>query len=106
MLQTDYINCTSPRMGKESRLDLPHWYKRNLLKEKYRISPIEVAREPMLHKLTKNVEVHCHYIWQLVDSREIELQYCVTPDQTTHLFTKPPGTNKFIKFTDRLEFRI
>ena len=41
---------------------------------------IKLARNPVFHERTKHVDVHCHYIQQLVEDRTIDLQYVPTTD--------------------------
>jgi hypothetical protein len=49
---------------------------------------IELAKNPVFHKRTKHVEVHCHFIKQLVEDGSIKLQFCPTEDQTAGILTK------------------
>jgi hypothetical protein len=44
---------------------------------------LKLAKKLVFHKHTKHVEIHCHFIRQLVEDGFIELQYCPTEDQTT-----------------------
>jgi hypothetical protein len=43
-----------------------------------------------------------HFIIQIVEDDEVELQYCTTQEQTVDIFTKPLGPNKFVKFRNKL----
>ncbi|CAL1357232.1 unnamed protein product [Linum trigynum] len=51
-------------------------------------SAIRIATNPVLHDRTKHIEVHVHYIRQLVAEGEVELAYITSEDQTADLLTK------------------
>ena len=63
---------------------------------------IKLAQNPVFHERTKHVDVHCHYIRQLVEDGTIDLQYVPTTDQTADILTKPLGCDKFVKFRGHL----
>jgi len=50
-------------------------------------SMLKLAKNPIFHECAKNLDVRCHYIQQLVEKDEIELQYCTTQEQTTNIPT-------------------
>ncbi|CAL1383544.1 unnamed protein product [Linum trigynum] len=54
----------------------------------YNTSAIRIATNLVLHDLTKHIEVHVHYIRQLVNDGVIELVYITSEDQTADLLTK------------------
>ena len=39
-------------------------------------SAIKISSDPIHKQLTKYIEVHMHYIWELVHSKAIILHYC------------------------------
>ena len=63
---------------------------------------IKLAKDPISHEHTKHVEVHCHFIKQLVEDGSIGLQYCPTEDRTSNILTKALGPEKYVKFQDKL----
>ena len=63
---------------------------------------IKLANNLIFPKRTKHVDVHCHFIRQLVEDGSIELQYCPTEDQTVNILTKFLGPEKYVKFQDKL----
>jgi hypothetical protein len=43
----------------------------------------------------KHIEIHMHYIWDLVHEGIIDLQFCPSAEQTTDIFTKTFTEQKF-----------
>jgi hypothetical protein len=66
-------------------------------------SVLKMLKNPVYHAKTKHIEVHHHYIRQLVDNEDICLYYCPTTKQTVEIMTKTLSDDKFIKFRDKLE---
>ena len=58
-------------------------------------SAIKISTDPVSRKRTKHVEIHMHYIRELVHDRTIILQYCPTDEQIANIFTKIFSENKF-----------
>jgi hypothetical protein len=63
---------------------------------------LKLAKNLVFHEYTKHVEIHRRFIRQLVEDGSIELQYCPTKDQTTNIFTKSSGLDKYVNFQDKL----
>ena len=60
-------------------------------------SVIHISKEPVEHQLTKHIEVHMHYIRQLIREQAIDLQYCKTKLQVADIFTKPLAQTRFVQ---------
>ena len=58
-------------------------------------STIKISTDPITRQRTKHVEIHMHYIKELVHDRTIILQYCPTDEQIPHIFMKSFSENKF-----------
>ena len=63
---------------------------------------LKLAKNPVFHERTKHVKIHCHFIKQLVKDGSIEIQCCLTNDQTVDIFTKSLDLNKYAIFWDKL----
>ena len=51
-------------------------------------STIKISIDPVTRKRTKHIEIHMHYIKELVHDRTIVLQYYPTYEQIADIFTK------------------
>ena len=58
---------------------------------------IKISSDPVQKQRTKHIEVHMHYIWELVHDRAITLHYCPIEDQIVDIFTKS-FTEKIFSF--------
>ncbi|CAL1411860.1 unnamed protein product [Linum trigynum] len=58
-------------------------------------SAIRIATNPVLHDRTKHIEVHVHYIRQLVVEGEVELAYITSENQTADLLTKAVASARY-----------
>jgi len=58
-------------------------------------STIKISSDPVQKQRTKHIEVHMHYIRELVHDRTITLHYCLTEDQIADIFTKSFTEKRF-----------
>lgn len=61
---------------------------------------IKLAKNPMFHVRTKHIEVHHHFIREMILHGGIEFLYKPTKDQIVDISTKPLARDKFQKFRD------
>jgi uncharacterized protein YlbG (UPF0298 family) len=60
-------------------------------------SVIQVVENLVAHNKMKHVELHAHYLRQLVQENVVNLVYCRTDDQVVDIFMKPLSKAKFVK---------
>eukprot|EP00253_Pinus_taeda_P021435 PITA_21435 len=65
-------------------------------------STLKFCRDPVQRQRTKHIEIHMHYIRDLVHGRVIDLQFCPSAEQTADIFTKTFTEQKFRSLCDRL----
>ena len=58
-------------------------------------SAIKISMDLVTRQRTNHVEIHMHYIKDLVHDRTIILQYCPTDEQIADIFTKRFSKKKF-----------
>ena len=58
---------------------------------------ILVANNPIAHSKKKYVELHVHYLRQMVQENVVSLLYCKTHNQVANIFMKPLPKYKFMK---------
>ena len=68
-------------------------------------STIKISSDPIQNQRKKHIEVHMHYIQELVHNRTITLHYCLTEDQIENIFTKSFAENIFTFFWSLLGIR-
>eukprot|EP00253_Pinus_taeda_P006428 PITA_06428 len=60
-------------------------------------SAIQLWKDPIQHQHIKHIELHMHFIINLIHDHVIEVQYCSTDDQVLDIFTKALTEAKFTK---------
>eukprot|EP00253_Pinus_taeda_P013668 PITA_13668 len=65
-------------------------------------SNLKFCRDPVQRQRTKHIEIHMHYIRDLVHDRVIDLQFCPSAEQTADIFTKTFTEQKFCSLRDHL----
>eukprot|EP00253_Pinus_taeda_P016548 PITA_16548 len=65
-------------------------------------STLKFCRDPIQWQRTKHIEIHMHYIRDLVHDQVIDLQFCPSAKQTADIFTKTFTEQKFRSLRDRL----
>ncbi|CAL1358977.1 unnamed protein product [Linum trigynum] len=68
-------------------------------------SAIQIAVNPVMHDRTKHIEVHVHYIRQLVAEGLIQVGYLSTEDQTADLLTKAVASSRHWYLSSKLMLR-
>eukprot|EP00253_Pinus_taeda_P030054 PITA_30054 len=63
---------------------------------------LKFCRDPLQRQQTKHIEIHMHYIRDLVHDRVIDLQFCPSTEQTVDIFTKTFTKQKFRSLRDHL----
>eukprot|EP00253_Pinus_taeda_P020502 PITA_20502 len=65
-------------------------------------STLKFFRDPVQRQQTKHIEIHMHYIRDLVHDWIIDLQFCPSAEQTADIFTKTFTKQKFHFLRDHL----
>ena len=62
----------------------------------------QACQDPVLHQRSKHIELHMHFIRNLVHDHVIEVLYCPTDEQVADIFTKSLTEAKFSKLRSML----
>eukprot|EP00253_Pinus_taeda_P033792 PITA_33792 len=65
-------------------------------------STLKFCRDPVQWQRTKHIEIHMHFIRELIHDGVIDLQYCPSSEQIANIFTKTFTEQKFRFLRDRL----
>ena len=65
-------------------------------------SAIQLAKDLVQHQRRKHIELHMHFIRNLIHDHILEVQYCRTDDQIEDIFTKALTEAKFSKLRSML----
>jgi hypothetical protein len=60
-------------------------------------SAIQLCKDPVQHQYSKHIELHMHFIRNLINDHVLEVLYCPTEDQVADIFTKTLTEAKFTK---------
>ena len=60
-------------------------------------SSIKLTKNPVYHVRSKHIEVHHHFVRDLMESEVIKLHFTGTEDQVANIFTKSLSIVKFLK---------
>ena len=63
---------------------------------------IFLASNPVQEKRIKHIDLHYHYIHEIIHQKQIELLFIEGAENPADLFTKNLGRIKFLKFREQL----
>ena len=52
-------------------------------------SAINIFKNPMMHAKTKHIAIKYHYVRELVEDKQVKMEYIHTKQQIADIFTKP-----------------
>ena len=52
-------------------------------------SAINISKNPVMHAKTKHVAIKYHYVRELVEDKQVKMEYIHTKEQGADIFTKP-----------------
>ena len=59
-------------------------------------SAINISKNPVMHSKTKHIAIKYHFVRELVQDKEIRLEYVHTKEQIADIFTKPLRKDAFL----------
>ena len=65
-------------------------------------SAIGLSKNPVFHKRNKHIEIQYHYVRDMVEKGEIDLEFVPTNQQLADALTKPIPSPDWAKFTSRI----
>ena len=58
-------------------------------------SAINISKNPVMHAKTKHIAIKYHYVRELVEDKEVKMEYINTKEQIANIFTKPLPKDAF-----------
>ena len=65
-------------------------------------SSINISKNLVMHSKTKHIAIKYHFVWELVQDKEIRLEYVHTKEQIADIFTKPLPKDAFLYLRGKL----
>ena len=65
-------------------------------------SAIDISKNPVMHPKTKHIAIKYHFVRELVQDKEIRLEYINTKEQIADIFTKPLAKDTFLYLRGKL----
>ena len=62
-------------------------------------SAINISKNPMMHTKTKHIAIKYHYVRELVQDKEVKMEYVSTKEQIANIFTKalPKDAHEYLR---------
>ena len=67
-------------------------------------SAINISKKPVMDSKTKHITRKYHFLRELVQEKEVRLEYVNTKEQIAHIFTKPLPKDAFTYLRGKLGF--
>ena len=61
------------------------------------LSAINISKNPIQHSRTKHIDIHHHFIRELVEEKVVTLQHVTTEQHLVNIFTKALDATQFEK---------
>ena len=65
-------------------------------------SAINISKNPVMHSKTKHIAIKYHFVRELVQDKEIKLEYAHTKEHIADIFTKPLHKDAFLYLRGKL----
>ena len=65
-------------------------------------SAINISKNPVMHSKTKHIAIKYHFVRELVQDKEIRLEYVHTKEKIANIFTKPLPKDAFLYLRGKL----
>jgi gluconate kinase len=63
---------------------------------------INISKNPVQHSKTKHIDIHHHFIRDLIESKIVALEHVGTKEQVADIFIKALDANQFEKLRGKL----
>ena len=62
-------------------------------------SALKISKNPVMHTKTKHIAIEYHYLRELVQDKEVRMEYVNTKEQLAYIFTKslPKEPNEYLR---------
>ena len=59
------------------------------------IRAINISKNPVIHAKTKHIAIKYHYVIELIEDKEVKMEYIHTKEKIADIFTKPLPKNSY-----------
>ena len=68
----------------------------------YNQGSLDLSKDPRMHKRSKHIDVHYHFIREKIDEDKVTVSYVPSEENTADIFTKALTKTKFLSFCAQL----
>ena len=65
-------------------------------------SAINISKNPMMHAKIKHIAIKYHYVRELVEDKQVKMEYIITKEQIAKIFTNPLPKDAFLYLRSKL----
>ena len=96
------VNCSNIVWFKQLLEGMKQEIKEPIVMFRDNTSAINISKNPVMHSKTKHIAIKYHFVRELVQEKEIKLEYVHTKEQIADIFTKPLPKDAFLYLRGKL----
>ena len=96
------INCSNIVWFKQIMIGMKVEIKEPVVMFFDNTSSIKISKNPVMHSKTKHIAIKYHFVRELVQDKEVRLEYVHSKEKIASIFTKPLPKDAFLYLRGKL----